>query len=70
MNLIIGAKLKVHLLGTVRWVGLVWLVSALAPKTEIGHLKKAGRKHQVCIGTTHEVEGLIIGLCGAGIMTL
>ena len=41
VNLIIGAKLKVHLLGTVRCVGLVWLVSALAPKTEIGHLKKA-----------------------------
>ena len=37
-ELIIGAKLKVHLLGTVRWLGLVWLVSELAPKTEIGHL--------------------------------
>ena len=32
--------------------------------------KKPGKKHQFCIDTTHEVEGLIIGLCGAGIMTL
>ena len=32
--------------------------------------KKAGRKHQVCRDTTHEVGGLGIGLCGAGIMTL